>query len=147
VAQASLSNAVEQRASVEVAKPRRLGEAMLYWVPTILVVLNAAVGGVFDAIRAREALDVFRHLGYPDYFATLLGVAKVLGGVALVAPIPRTLREWAYAGLTFDVIAAIASIVAVGDPVRNTIIPMLFLVLTWVSFTMWRRRVEARGLR
>jgi len=146
MARTLVSNVVDQRASAGVVKPR-LGDALLYWVPTILVVLNAVVGGLFDAIRTREALDVFRHLGYPDYFATLLGVAKVLGGVALVAPIPLTVREWAYAGLTFDVIAAVLSIVAVGDPVANTIVPLLFLVLTVASFTMWRRRIEARGVR
>ena len=131
----------DHRTTFDAAKPRRRrGEALLYWIPTTLVVLNAGVGGVFDAIRAPEAMEVFRHLGYPDYFATLLGVAKVLGAIALLAPLPRTLREWAYAGLTFDVMAAVISILAIGDPTSQAIVPFLFLVLTLVSFIMWRRR-------
>jgi uncharacterized membrane protein len=86
---------------------------------------------------------VFRHLGYPDYFATLLGVAKVLGALALVVPVPRTLREWAYAGLTFDVIAAMVSIVAVGDPITHVALPIVFLGMVLLSFWSWQRRLHA----
>lgn len=115
---------------------------LLYWIPTALVVFIAVAGGVTDAIRTASALEIFRHLGYPDYFATLLGSAKVLGGLALVTPVPRVLREWAYAGLTFDVIAAAISAAAVGDPIAGAtiVVPVVVLALTLVSYVMWRRR-------
>lgn len=115
---------------------------LFYWIPTALIVFIAVAGGLGDAIRSASALEVFRHLGYPDYFATLLGTAKVLGGLALIAPVPRVLREWAYAGLTFDVIAAAISAVAVGDSIvsANVVVPILVLALTLVSYVMWRRR-------
>lgn len=119
----------------------KTGKALLYWIPTILVALNAAFGGVIDAMRTPEALKIFQHLGYPNYFATLLGIAKVLGAIALIAPVPWTLREWAYAGLTFDVISAVISIAAVGDPIANEILPILFVALTLVSFAAWRKRI------
>jgi len=123
------------------AAPRRsLGRRLAYWVPLILVVLNAVGGGLLDAFRWSSGMEVFHHLGYPDYFATLLGTAKVLGGIALVAPVPHTLREWAYAGLVFDSTAAVFSILAVGDPVPHVIIPTVYLALTIVSFRAWRAR-------
>jgi hypothetical protein len=123
------------------AAPRRtLGRRLAYWVPPALVVLNAIGGGLLDAFRLASGMEVFHHLGYPDYFATLLGTAKVLGGIALVAPVPRTLREWAYAGLVFDSTAAVFSILAVGDPVTHVTIPTIYLALTIVSFRAWRGR-------
>jgi hypothetical protein len=126
------------------AAPRRsLGRKLAYWVPPVLVVLNAIGGGLLDAFRWAPGMEVFHHLGYPDYFATLLGTAKVLGGIALVAPVPRTLREWAYAGLVFDATAAVFSILEVGDPLPHVIIPTLYLALTIVSFRAWRARSAA----
>jgi len=121
------------------AAPRRsLGWKRAYWVPLILVVLNAIGGGLLDAFRWSSGMEVFHHLGYPDYFATLLGTAKALGGIALVAPVPRTLRHWAYAGLVFDTTGAVFSILAVGDPLSHVIIPTIYLALTIVSFRAWR---------
>jgi uncharacterized membrane protein YphA (DoxX/SURF4 family) len=117
----------------------RLAQA-LYWVPTILLAVTELGSGVGDALRGEAALTVFRHLGYPDYFALLLGVAKILGGVAIIAPVPRLIREWAYAGITFDVLAAIISILAVGDPPTKVLIPVYVLSMTLISLWTWRKR-------
>jgi hypothetical protein len=116
---------------------------LLYWIPTALIALVSASGGVFDALQTESALQVFHHLGYPNYFSTILGVAKVLGVVALLAPVPRTLREWAYAGFTFDVGGAILSIIAVGDPPSHLAIPLVFLAMLQLSYFTWRRRERA----
>jgi len=53
------------------------------------------------------------HLGYPAYFVPYIGWAKLLGSVALVVPGFPKLREWAYAGLFFDLISALYSIIVV----------------------------------
>lgn len=115
---------------------------LLYWIPTVQIALVMASGGALDAIRTESALEVFRHLGYPDYFATIIGVAKVLGVVALFAPVPRAVREWAYAGFTFDVGAAVLSILAVGDPWFHVAIPLYALVMVQLSRYAWVKRTE-----
>ena len=53
-------------------------------------------------MKTGASLEVFHRLGYPDYFAPMLGTAQLLGVVAILAPVPVMLREWAYAGLAFD---------------------------------------------
>ena len=113
---------------------------LLYWIPTTLVALFMTATAIPDVLRVEAALAVIRHLGYPDYFLTLVGVAKLLGVVALLAPVPRTLREWAYAGLTFDLIAAAFSHAAVGDPMGNVTTPLVALAVLHVSFWTWGRR-------
>jgi hypothetical protein len=116
---------------------------LLYWIPTAQIALVMASGGLIDALQTESALQVFRHLGYPDYFSIILGAAKMLGVVALLAPVPRTLREWAYAGFTFDVGAAILSTLAVGDPLSHIAIPLYALAMLQLSYFAWRRRERA----
>ncbi|MFT3926642.1 MAG: DoxX family protein [Myxococcales bacterium] len=120
--------------------PRPLAARLLYWVPTCMIVMVMFSGGLMDALQTPQAMEVFRLLGYPAYFAVLLGVAKVLGSLALVAPVPPTVREWAYAGLTFDVLSAIVSCLAVGKSAAELGFPFLALALLLTSYLTWRRR-------
>jgi hypothetical protein len=116
---------------------------LLYWIPTGLLVLMMGPGGVFDAMAGPQVLDVLHHLGYPDYFARLLGVAKILGVIAVLAPVPRWVREWAYAGFAFDLCAALVSHLAVGDGAGDVLPPVIGLVLVGVSCWAWRGRLAA----
>src|SRR6202022_2814882 len=56
----------------------------------------------FQVIQQTGAVEGITRLGYPVYFVTILGVWKMLGGVALLAPRTPRLKEWAYAGTIFD---------------------------------------------
>lgn len=117
---------------------------ILYWVPTGLLVLMMTFGGIMDFMAGPEVLEVTRHLGYPDYFARMLGAAKILGVIAILAPVPRWVREWAYAGFTFDLIAAGISHLAVGDPITAVIPPVLGLVFVAASHMGWRARLAEK---
>ena len=114
-----------------------------YWVTTALVALAFVAGGVIDVSGSPEVVAGLAHLGYPAYFATLLGVWKLLGALAIVWPgLPR-LKEWAYAGMLFDLTGAAASHAAVGDPAANVITPLVLLALVIAS---WALRPESRRL-
>lgn len=115
----------------------------LYWFSTGLIALNWTYGGISSLLRTPSSMEVFARLGYPEYFATLLGTAQLLGVLAVLAPVPRTLREWAYAGLTFDVTAAIVSLLAVGTQVWQVSIPVVALVVLQTSYRGWRGRLQA----
>jgi len=86
-----------------------------YWTTTILVAFFIGIGGVAQVAHVKETVDGFVHiLGYPPYFVTILGVWKVLGAIAILVPgLPR-LKEWAYAGIFFDLTGAAASNASVG---------------------------------
>jgi DoxX-like family len=82
-------------------------------------------------------------LGYPGYVALILGVWKLLGGVVVLAPgLPR-LKEWAYAGMIFDLTGAAASHAAVGDPAVNIATPLIIAVIVMAS---WALRPASRRL-
>jgi len=107
-----------------------------YWMCTGLLGLDFVVGGAFQIARSPEAVQGFAHLGYPAYFMTLLGVWKILGGLVLLVPgLPR-LKEWAYAGIFFDVSAAVVSMIAVGDSWTLALLPLAFVMLTIASWTL-----------
>jgi uncharacterized membrane protein YphA (DoxX/SURF4 family) len=88
-----------------------------YWTTTILIALAFLSGGAAYLLRADVPLRGMAELGYPAYFVTLLGIWKVLGGLAILAPRHPLLKEWAYAGIAFDLTGAAVSHAAVGQPV------------------------------
>jgi uncharacterized membrane protein YphA (DoxX/SURF4 family) len=96
-----------------------------------------------DLSGAPQVLEGMAHLGYPAYFATILGVWKVLGAVAVLAPRFPRLKEWAYAGIFFDLTGAAASHAASGDAAGKVITP---LVLVAIAAASWALRPEGRKL-
>ncbi len=97
--------------------------------------LGSGIGNLAEVEPVRETLA---RLGYPGYFAAILGIAKLLGGAALVAPVPRAVREWAYAGVTFELIAAGASYIASGSPWSDVIGPAVVALVVFMSYLSWR---------
>jgi hypothetical protein len=120
-------------------KSRILG----YWVTTALVALASAFGGVMDLLRPPDLVAGMTHLGYPAYFLLILGAWKVLGAAALLAPRLPLLKEWAYAGMVFDLTGASLSHFAVGDPAPNVVTPLVLLGLVAAS---WVLRPDSRRL-
>lgn len=114
-----------------------------YWVTTALTAFVFLSGGAADVARPSFVMEGMTHLGYPAYFVLILGAWKVLGGVAVLAPgLPR-LKEWAYAGMTFDLTGAAASHAAVGDPAGKVVTPLVILGIVMAS---WALRPESRRL-
>src|ERR1044071_987116 len=91
---------------------------LLFWIFTTLFSGFMLLGAIPDLLRTTETLMFFRHLGYPPYLLPFLGTAKALGVAAILCPGFRRLKEWAYAGLAFDLIGAVYSHVSVGDPIK-----------------------------
>jgi uncharacterized membrane protein YphA (DoxX/SURF4 family) len=86
-----------------------------YWMTTIFGPASFVIGGVLHVAQTEQVVSTLSHLGYPAYFALILGVWKVLGAIAIVVPRFPRLKEWAYAGFVFDLAAAAFSRAAVGD--------------------------------
>jgi uncharacterized membrane protein YphA (DoxX/SURF4 family) len=120
------------------------GKTIAYWITTGLVALAFLSGGVFDAIQAPQAVEIIKHLGYPAYFASIIGVWKVVGAIAILLPRFPVLKEWAYAGFLFDLTGAAASHIAVGDGAKDILTPVILLGVVAAS---WALRPESRRLR
>jgi hypothetical protein len=96
------------------------------------------IASIPDILRVPQAAAVFAHLGYPTYLLIFLGIAKIFGVAAvLISGFPR-LKEWAYAGLTFDLIGALYSHLSVGDPLSTWAFPTVGLFLVFGSYVLYR---------
>jgi DoxX-like family len=95
-------------------------------------------GGVADLIAVPSNVAIFIHLGYPLYVLAMIGAAKLLGALAILYGRPLALKEWAYAGFTFDLVGALISHAVMGDR-PQLIFPALLLILLVVSYVAWKR--------
>jgi hypothetical protein len=112
-----------------------------YWVNTIILALALLSGGVAELAQRRETVEGMVHLGYPVYFIMILGVWKVFGALALLTPRFPRLKEWAYAGVFFNMTGAAVSHAVTGDGVAHLIAPLLLAILAVVS---WALRSQSR---
>jgi hypothetical protein len=114
-----------------------------YWVATALIVLEMIVGGSWDLLRTAYVRGLMDRLGYPEYMLTILGVWKLLGALAILAPRFPTLKEWAYAGMIFDLTGATASHAICHDSPQKIVIT---LTLTLIAMISWALRPPNRRL-
>lgn len=121
-----------------------------FWITTALFSFVMGGGGVFDVMQPPDAVAQFQHLGYPQYLLTIIGVAKVLGVLIVLAPgLPR-LKEWAYAGLVIDLVGASASHAFAGDnpamPLPHAAEVVFPLLLVGVGLASYFLRPASRRL-
>jgi hypothetical protein len=114
-----------------------------YWTMTILIALAMLGGGIAYVSRLDAVVEGVTALGYPTYFITMLGICKILAAVTVLAPgLPR-LKEWAYAGITFNLLAAAVSHMVMGDPAIKAIVP---LIIMSIGLASWALRPASRRL-
>ena len=114
-----------------------------YWTATVLLALALSSGGAASVARAEPNVRGMAELGYPAYLLLVLGIWKLLGAVALVAPRLPLLKEWAYAGIAFDLSGAAVSHAAIGHPASKVAVPLVLLALAAGS---WALRPASRRL-
>ena len=124
-------------------------KTMLYWTTTSLIALETFAGGMMDLTRGRTAVvsgpfvtEVVAGLGYPVYVLAILGSFKIPGAITLVVPGLLRLKEWAYAGIVFELFGAVASQAACGNW-GDVIAP---LSLAGLAIASWALRPPSRIL-
>ena|SRR5258708_7325635 len=119
---------------------------LLYWISTGLLALFMGMGGVQNMLVTQSSIDLITtDLGYPLYIIPFLGVSKVLGVIAILIPVPPRLKEWAYAGLFFDLVGAMYSGIADNgfNPLMLTMI--IPFALMGLSYGAHYRRLQLKG--
>jgi hypothetical protein len=109
-----------------------------FWTATALFCLQMAFTG-YAQLRLPQVAQAFVHLGFPDYFRVELALAKLVGVVVLLAPVPTRLKEWAYAGFAIDLGSAVIAHLSVGDGPEAWGWAVGTGVLWAASYMLWRR--------
>ena len=114
----------------------------LYWTVTGLMASFMLMASIPDVLHATQAVAIFHHLGYPSYLLRFLGTAKCLGIVAILTPGFPRLKEWAFAGLIFDLLGALYSHTSVGDPPNVWVFPVVGLTLVTLAYLAYHRQAR-----
>src|SRR2546423_4258186 len=114
-----------------------------YWVCTLLVVFLIGSGGLAYALQVPDVVQGVVALGFPLHFIVLLGVWKVLGSIAILVPGFPQIKEWAYAGIMFDLTGAASASIGTGGEWWHVAAPLSIMVLVAAS---WALRPESRRL-
>lgn len=119
-----------------------------YWTITLLFSAFMIFSSIPDIMMTPEAVAMITGLGYPTYFVPFIGVAKVLGIAAILVPGFHRLKEWAYAGLFYDLFGATFSATVIGfqPPLLIMLLPISFL---FASYFLWhkKRRLQSNNIR
>jgi len=110
---------------------------LLYWIFTALFAALMIFSAIPDTMSSKEAVEFIGTLGYPAYFVPFIGVAKLLGSIAILIPGFPRIKEWAYAGLAFDLTGATYSQIATaGIKAEMTfmLLPFALLILSYVYY-------------
>lgn len=107
-----------------------------YWTTTALTAFFLLTGAGAYLSGVDATVQGMIALGYPEYFVTILGVWKLLGGLALLAPRLPVVKEWAYAGIAFDLTGAAISHAAMGHPAAKSIVPLALLGIAAASWAL-----------
>jgi hypothetical protein len=113
-----------------------------YWLTTGLLVF-CMTGGIFELLGLKTTIEGIMRLGYPAYIIPALGLGKVLAILAILWPgLPR-LKEWAYAGIFFNMMGATVSHVANNDGAWIIVVTVMIAAITLAS---WALRPQNRRL-
>ena len=124
--------------STGLSMPRSKGIVIGFWTVTALFCLQIGFTA-YAQLTLPQVAEAFAHLGFPDYFRVELALAKLLGVVLLLAPVPARLKEWAYAGFAITLVSALIAHLAVGDGPDAWGWAAGTSVLWGLSYFCWRR--------
>jgi uncharacterized membrane protein YphA (DoxX/SURF4 family) len=118
-------------------------KSISYWVITAIVAFCIGSGGAAELARLPGTVEGLVRLGYPAYFVTIIGFWKVLGAIAILVPGFPRLKEWAYAGIFFNMTGAAATALFTHSAAWHVIVD---LVLTAFTVASWALRPPSRRL-
>ena len=116
----------------------------LYWIFTILFGGFMIFSAIPDALNSTDAVQLMHdQLGYPLYIIPFIGVAKILGALVLFIPGFARVKEWAYAGLMFDLIGAMYSLLYIGGGIAAVGFMRLIILIGALSYIYHHKKMKA----
>jgi len=107
---------------------------IIYWTTTILFAGFMIFSAIPDLSMTSEAKKFMDHLGYPEYIMPFIGIAKLLGSLAILSPGFKKIKEWAYAGLAFDLLGAVYSNIMTDGFQTGLLIMVPVFIIAIVSY-------------
>lgn len=119
---------------------------IIFWISTSIIFAFEALMPLSTLLFAPQYVNAgTKPLGYPDYFAFTLVIFKALGATALMIPkLHWKIREWAYAGLTFNLIFAVISHIVVDGNIGFILTPIVVGIILAISY-IYNAKIRSHG--
>lgn len=120
-------------------RPSSRATTVAFWCVTLLFCLQMSFTA-YAELRLSQVGEEFARLGFSAHFFRVeLSVAKMLGVLALLLPVPRRIKEWAFAGFAINLVSAILAHLAIGEGVQAWGWAAGTLLLWGGSYVLWCR--------
>lgn len=113
-----------------------------YWISTGIIALFELSGAFY--INSQMAIEGTRHLGLPEWFRWEVSVGHLIGGILLIIPIHRRVKEWVYVAFGIDFISAFIAYMAVDGWGTSAFSPLIFLAILIVSYITYHKLLLKR---
>lgn len=115
-----------------------------YWIVTGLFAAMMLFSAIPNVMNAEDSVKFMTMLGYPPYFGPFIGIAKVLGVIGILIPGYPRIKEWAYAGLIFDLVGATYSVYCISTSITDVLPMLIFVGMGVASYALYVKRQKAR---
>ncbi len=129
-------------ATVSIDKSRKKNK-IIYWISTSLIALFELSGAFF--MNSQMAIDGMHHLQLPDWFRWELSIGHLIGGILLLIPINKRIKEWVYIAFGIDFISAFIAYLSIDGWIGNTFSPLISLALLIVSYIYYHKLKTQRN--
>jgi len=113
------------------------------------VLIYRILTGIFSALMLlgagqyffnhKIAVEMFTQLGFPTYIIYPMGIAKLLGLVAIWSNLSKRLKEWAYAGYVFNFLLGVSAHINVNDgEFAGALVALILVIGSYIYY----RKIE-----
>ena len=118
-------------------------DKIIFWIPTALLALFELSGAFF--MNSQIAIEGMHHLGLPNWFRWEVSIGHLIGGILLVVPVNRKIKEWMYVAFGIDFLSAFVAYATIDGLVFNTFSPLISLALLVVSYVYYHKLQNAKS--
>jgi len=113
---------------------------IFYWITTGLLALLMAFSSISSLVNSSQAVEFFKSINMPAYLISFLSVAKLLGVLGILIPGYPRIKEWAYAGLIFDLIGALWCNYSSSKSTANWFPMIIFIGIAFASYFLYHKK-------
>ena len=116
---------------------------IIYWISTGLIALFELSGAFF--LNSQVAIDGMHHLQLPDWFRWEVSIGHLIGGILIIVPINKRIKEWVYVAFGIDFISAFIAYLSIEGWSANTFSPLFTMALLIISYVYFHKLQKQRN--
>jgi uncharacterized membrane protein YphA (DoxX/SURF4 family) len=115
---------------------------LIYWISTGILSLWEISGAFF--MNSQMAIDGMHHLQLPDWFRWEVSIGHLIGGILIIVPLNKRIKEWVYVAFGIDFISAIIAYLSIDGITANAFSPLIVLCILIISYIYYHKLIKIK---